>query len=105
MPLLSCTTRTCMYNKDEYCSKGDILVDGDFAKTPDETCCRSFVERKEGADNSVAGTPSQSIAVDCRATKCTFNCREKCDADRITITGTGAMTSGDTKCGSFDKEA
>ena len=28
MPLLSCTARTCVYNKDEYCSKGDILVEG-----------------------------------------------------------------------------
>ena len=24
MPLLSCTARTCLYNKNEYCSKGDI---------------------------------------------------------------------------------
>ena len=46
MPLLSCTARTCIYNKDEYCSKGDILVDGSEAKVADETCCRSFEERE-----------------------------------------------------------
>lgn len=105
MPLLSCTARTCMYNKEEYCSKGDILVDGDAAKTPDETCCRSFVERKENSTNAVLGTPSKTIDVECRACNCTFNCHEKCDADRITITGTGASTSEDTKCGRFYKES
>lgn len=47
MPALSCTAKTCVYNKNEYCSKGDILVDGDTAQTADETCCRSFVEKKE----------------------------------------------------------
>ena len=49
MPLLSCTARTCLYNKNEYCSKGDIQVDGPNAQRPDETCCKSFVEKKEGA--------------------------------------------------------
>ena len=51
MPLLSCTARNCVYNKEEYCSKGDILVDGRTAEKADETCCRSFTERKEGASN------------------------------------------------------
>ena len=46
MPLLSCTARTCLYNKNEYCSKGDIQVDGPNAQRPDETCCKSFVEKK-----------------------------------------------------------
>ena len=53
MPLLSCTARTCLYNKNEYCSKGDIQVDGPKAQKADETCCRSFVEKKEGAMNSM----------------------------------------------------
>ena len=32
MPLLNCTVKSCLYNKDEYCAKGDILVDGRTAK-------------------------------------------------------------------------
>ena len=43
MPLLNCTARTCVYNKEEYCSKGDIVVDGSNAKVADETCCSSCV--------------------------------------------------------------
>ena len=64
MPLLSCTARTCLYNKNEYCSKGDIQVDGPNAQRPDETCCKSFVEKKEGAMNSMeTGTATQTIQV------------------------------------------
>lgn len=55
MPLLNCTARTCVYNKEEYCSKGDIVVDGSNAKVADETCCSSFVERSGSAMNSVGG--------------------------------------------------
>ena len=80
MPLLSCTARTCIYNKDEYCSKGDILVDGSDAKVADETCCRSFEERGESASNSAAAESCgcRTIDVDCRACTCTFNKEEKC---------------------------
>ena len=53
MPALNCTARTCVYNKNEYCSKGDIQVGGTTAKTVDETCCNSFVERKAGMENAV----------------------------------------------------
>ena len=63
MPLLSCTAKTCLYNKNEYCSKGDIQVDGPNAQRPDETCCKSFVEKKEGAMNSMeTGTATSASA-------------------------------------------
>jgi len=105
MPLLSCTARTCIYNKDEYCSKGDILVDGSDAKVADETCCRSFVERGESASNAAAAESCgcRTIDVDCRACTCTFNKEEKCHADKITITGGSACRCDETKCGSFEK--
>ncbi|MFR5335004.1 MAG: DUF1540 domain-containing protein [Blautia producta] len=105
MPALSCTAKTCVYNKNEYCSKGDILVDGDTAKTADETCCRSFVEKKGSAKNSVdTGCGCKTIAVDCKACECTFNKQEKCHADKITITGTSACKCDETCCGSFQRQ-
>ena len=113
MPLLSCTARTCLYNKNEYCSKGDIQVDGPNAQRPDETCCKSFVEKKEGAMNSMeTGTATQTIQVACKACECTYNDQEKCDADdqekcdaaKITIAGTNACRCDETMCGSFYKK-
>lgn len=100
MPLLNCTARTCLYNVDEYCSKGDIKVDGRTATKADETCCQSFQERKDSAANSCR-CGSETIHVDCSACHCAFNTHEKCKADKITITGAAACHKDETTCGSF----
>ncbi len=42
MAVLSCGAVTCVYNKDELCSKGDIRVGGSDAHHSDQTCCESF---------------------------------------------------------------
>ena len=103
MPVLNCTARTCVYNKEEYCSKGDIVVDGSNAKVADETYCSSFVERSGSAMNSIGGECGcKTINVDCKACQCTFNNQEKCSADKITITGASACHCDETKCGSFE---
>ena len=47
MPALRCTAVRCVYNKEQLCSKGDIQVQGDHAKSMDETACGSFRERSE----------------------------------------------------------
>ena len=31
MPMLKCSATTCLYNQEEYCSKGDIVVSGEQA--------------------------------------------------------------------------
>lgn len=102
MPLLSCTARTCLYNKGELCTKGDIQIDGNTAKVADETCCRSFVERKEAAANSAdTRNVSPTSKVDCKAHSCIYNKDEQCDAAKITVTGSQACRCEQTNCGSF----
>ena len=102
MPLLNCTVKSCLYNKDEYCAKGDILVDGRTAKMSEGTSCKSFVERKENASNSCGcGSATPHIQVECKACECTFNKEERSDAEEITITGRNACKCSDTECGSF----
>ena len=83
MPLLSCTARTCVYNKDEYCSKGDILVEGRSATAADETSCSSFKERSRDtvSDAACYDCGCRTIDVDCKAQECTFNREEKCHAE------------------------
>ena len=102
MPLLSCTARPCMYNDDEYCSKGDIQVTGESANQSDETCCESFQERNDDSLSSSVGSGCKTIDVDCEACDCTFNEEEKCGADKITITGASACHCEETSCGSFE---
>ena len=66
MTQLDCTVSSCMYCKDNYCSKGDITISGKNASHPGDTCCESFQERKDGASNS-NGHPSATVNVDCEA--------------------------------------
>lgn len=102
MPALSCSAVTCVYNKNELCSKGDIRVGGREAKNPGETCCESFQERKEGMSNSTAeGCGCSKIGVDCEARDCMFNENCKCEAGGIHIEGGTASTARETECSSF----
>ena len=55
MPLLVCSAMSCIYNKGEYCSKGDITVGGKEAEQPGETCCESFMAR---TGNGVTRAPA-----------------------------------------------
>ena len=53
MTTLKCSATTCMYNKEQLCSKGDIDVTGENATTANETSCGSFRER---SGNSVTNS-------------------------------------------------
>lgn len=101
MPMLSCSAVTCVYNKDELCSKGDIQVGGNNATTADETCCASFKERTSSDSSNAEGCGCKTIAVDCEAQKCMYNENCKCDAAKIGIGGSSACKCDETMCGTF----
>lgn len=101
MPMLSCSAITCVYNKDELCSKGDITVGGSNAKTSDETCCESFKERTSQDYSNSEGKGCKTIKVDCEAQECVYNDNCKCGAAKIGIGGSSACRCEETKCGTF----
>lgn len=101
MPELKCSAQTCVYNKQELCSKGDIQVTGDSASTPDQTCCGSFQQRKGDSMKASCGCGCRSIHVDCQADKCVYNENLKCGAAKIGIAGSDASSSQETMCGTF----
>ena len=45
MTILNCSATTCVYNKNQLCSRGGIEVTGSGARHADETCCGSFREQ------------------------------------------------------------
>lgn len=106
MTILSCSATSCIYNKEELCSKGDILVDGPNAHTPNETCCASFQKRTQSsATNSCAsGCGCETIQIDCKACECTYNEQHKCTASAIDISGSGASKQDDTMCSTFQEK-
>ena len=101
MPYLVCSASTCVYNKGQCCSKGDITAGGREAETSRETCCESFRERTGGQAVSSMGIPSQTVQVDCEACHCHYNNDCKCTAERVGISGAGACTCDQTECGTF----
>lgn len=103
MAELKCAVTNCTYNKDRYCSKGDIMVGGKNATREDDTCCESFRERK---GDSIANemNPCRTISIDCEAVKCVYNSNYKCHADHVDIKGQGACDSRETACATFKEK-
>lgn len=102
MPMLKCSATTCIYNKEENCSKGDILVSGEQAHYADETNCASFVERKDSTVSNSTGCGCEKIHIQCKAHECVYNASEKCEAAQVQIAGADACVCQDTKCGTFE---
>ena len=103
MPELKCTVQTCVHNQQFLCDLDRIQVGGNNAKNPQETCCDSFQERKEGTySNSMSmKNASDCSTVDCSATKCMYNENCACHAGRISVEGGNASNAAGTECATF----
>lgn len=98
---LFCGAKTCSYNKDNYCCKGDIMVGGKHACNCEATSCESFHKRNGDSYTSSVSRPSQTISIDCEAVKCIYNVNYRCKAEHVDIKGDNAKTSQDTLCATF----
>ena len=103
MTLLRCSAMTCVYNKNELCSRGEIDVIGENASRPDETSCGSFRERTDASakNNSADGSGCEKIQILCQAEKCIYNDARKCTASAIDVSGCHACDCRETKCDTF----
>lgn len=101
MTQLKCSVKNCMYNDDQLCSKGDIMIGGQSATASNETRCESFKERTGSATNAV-GSASKNIQVGCKAENCIYNEDCKCSAQEIGIAGSNACSCAETECASFE---
>ena len=104
MAELKCMAEKCNYNKDCLCSKGDIMVGGTHAKTSDDTCCESFIEKRDAGYTSSTSHPSSIISIDCEAVKCMYNQNYKCVAEHVDIRGGHASDSRETACATFTEK-
>lgn len=101
MAELGCSAVNCVYNKEELCCKGDILVGGRTANCSDETCCESFSDRKYDSFSNTTATPYQNISIDCEAENCKYNRSMKCTAAHVDIREVRSAGGGNTLCATF----
>ncbi|MGN0322215.1 MAG: DUF1540 domain-containing protein [Oliverpabstia sp.] len=101
MTELRCTAVKCVYNKEQLCSRGDIQVQGDHAKTMDQTACGSFVERTGEDYSNDCSCGCDTIHIGCTAETCKYNEDKKCYADSVDIEGSHATEVQETNCGTF----
>ncbi len=106
MAELKCGAESCTYNKEHLCSKGDIMVGGKHACNCEDTCCESFMVKREGEDSytSSLSHPSSIISIDCEAVKCVYNQNYKCSAEHVDIRGAHACGSKETACATFKEK-
>ena len=95
MTILKCSAMTCVYNKEQLCSKGDIDVTGENATSANETSCGSFRERTGSSmkDSYTDDCGCDKIQIDCKAHNCTYNDNCKCTASSIQVDGSNAHAS------------
>ena len=104
MPELKCTVQTCRHNQDFYCDLESIVVGGNSAKRPEETCCDSFEERKGGMSNAYTmgeRYASPKADIDCKAVECRYNEQCRCHAGKISVEGSQACQCEQTECATF----
>lgn len=105
MAELKCGAKECTYNKDCLCAKGDIMVGGKHADKSADTCCESFlVKRENDSYTSSISHPSKMISIDCEAVKCIYNQNYKCVASHVDIRGDRASKSEETICATFKEK-
>lgn len=106
MAELKCAAENCVFNKECLCSKGDIMVGGKHATDREDTCCESFMEKRDGRDSYTSSTshPSRIISIDCEAVKCIYNHNYKCAAEHVDISGSDACKSRETACATFTEK-
>ena len=104
MPELRCDVHSCVHNKNMYCDLDKIEVGGSGAKTPKETSCNSFAERKGEGYSNYAKEATATTNIDCQAVECGYNESCKCHAGKIDVSGNDACKVDETCCSSFQCE-
>ena len=80
MTELKCSVRSCSFQKDDCCCRGNITVEGAHANRNSETSCGSFEEKKNCGCANSTGKPPKMSDVTCEAVNCKFNEGRKCHA-------------------------
>lgn len=114
---LTCNATNCVHNLGGLCSANKIEIAGNRAITSTSTQCSTFNEKgflnafMNMTNINIPGEIKQIIRNDgiymyptvaCNAVKCIYNKDERCEADRLVISGANAMDTEGTYCETFN---
>ncbi|MGM9971267.1 MAG: DUF1540 domain-containing protein [Anaeroplasmataceae bacterium] len=110
MSEIKCNATACGYNKERFCNKKVIKVEGLFSRSKLGTFCHSFkntmlenITREEIAEDmydSIATEPME-VMISCSANYCVYNKNDYCQAKEIKVGGSNAKYRSETECDSF----
>lgn len=111
MALVNCNASNCGYNKNKYCYKQSLKIEGLFSRSKLGTFCQSFrnpydsYEFKEEMASEmfddIKPAEENKNYVGCSANYCAFNNDNYCTAKEIKIGNTCARYRSETQCDSF----
>lgn len=105
MTNLHCDVMTCANNRDSFCCRPEIQVSGRQARGSEETCCSSFLDATDSAQNAIGcSLPNTALDIYCEAENCRFNLNERCGAHEISVQSGNVQphTQSATECASFE---
>ena len=99
MTSLQCTVNSCGNNKEGCCCRPDIKVGGQQAHTSSETCCDSYISKKNSMTSSIGySQPNASLDIRCDACNCIYNENHQCYASGISVNSVASGTECSTFC-------
>ena len=101
MTKLECSVKNCVHNADNCCCKAAIAVDGNKAKSSEQTCCASFDQKTSDSFKNSTQTPNPALKIGCNAVQCIHNENHLCQAESVAINGMNTQSGNHTECATF----
>lgn len=107
MTHIKCSAKNCGYNKECYCNKQNVKVEGLFSRSKLGTFCQSFrnpidsSEFKEEMASEMCEDGELKTNIGCSANYCEFNKENYCQAREINVGSKNAKYRSETQCDSF----
>lgn len=102
MDKINCNVESCSHNNSRICYANRVNVGGRSAKNPCDTCCGSFLDKKNYSNltNNTNSDGSCDCLV-CDAINCHYNDNKLCTANSISVSGGNANIYTETNCDTF----
>ncbi|MGL5694091.1 MAG: DUF1540 domain-containing protein [Peptostreptococcaceae bacterium] len=102
MDKINCNVENCSHNCSGTCYSNRVNVGGKGAKSTCDTCCGSFLDKKNYStltNNSNSGGSCDCLV--CEVLNCGYNDNKLCKANSISISGKDVNLYSETSCETF----